>query len=300
MGRKALFTEEEVFHAADALVAEGKEVSASALLAALGGGSLTTIYKHLAEWRAKRPASTTGGVPLEIPEPVQGAFAAAWRVASTEASKEIAIVKEKANDEVKTAQKQFKEAVDSISKLEAESELDAGKIEALNSQVEELQASLRSLENERAGLGATVHQQREQIKSVESELARVHQETEQERTRYSTEFERIHKELDEERRRHQEEIAKLEKTLSELNQSSTKERDSLRKSLAESELQAEKNALERSEALKNLDESKRERDKAMKERDEAMKDASQLAGQMDALKSQNSDLLSRLSPPPKK
>ena len=43
MGRNARFTEEEVFQAADALVAEGKEVSASSLLATLGGGSLTTI-----------------------------------------------------------------------------------------------------------------------------------------------------------------------------------------------------------------------------------------------------------------
>ena len=55
MGRKALFTEEQVFETADRLVTDGKEVTASSLLAALGGGSLTTIYKHMAAWLASRP-----------------------------------------------------------------------------------------------------------------------------------------------------------------------------------------------------------------------------------------------------
>jgi hypothetical protein len=47
VGRKALYNEQEVFQAADSLASEGKEVTAMALLGALGGGSLTTIYKHM-------------------------------------------------------------------------------------------------------------------------------------------------------------------------------------------------------------------------------------------------------------
>jgi len=51
MGRKALHTQEEVFQAADALAANGKEVTPTTLRDALGGGSLTTIYKHIDAWQ---------------------------------------------------------------------------------------------------------------------------------------------------------------------------------------------------------------------------------------------------------
>ena len=118
MGRKAFFSQQEVFSSANALVAEGQEVTANALLSKLGGGSLTTIYKHMNDWRAANPDSANQSTPLDIPEPVQGAFATAWRAAVAEAGREITAAREKAAEEVKTAQKLFQEALQSIEQLE--------------------------------------------------------------------------------------------------------------------------------------------------------------------------------------
>ena len=47
MARRQPIAPDELFETANRLKAEGKEVTALALLDALGGGSLSTIYKHL-------------------------------------------------------------------------------------------------------------------------------------------------------------------------------------------------------------------------------------------------------------
>ena len=56
MGRKAMHTQEQVFEAADRLAATGREVTPASLREYLGGGSLTTIYKHHEAWAAARAA----------------------------------------------------------------------------------------------------------------------------------------------------------------------------------------------------------------------------------------------------
>lgn len=183
MGRKALFSQQEVFTAADALAGEGKEVTANALLGKLGGGSLTTIYKHLNDWRAANPDIAAQSAPIDIPDPVQGAFAAAWRTAVTEASKEITAAKEKAAEEVKTAHKQFNEALQSIERLETEAEADANRIEQLETQVKQLEESLHQSENDRSALKAASEQQQQRIEALDAELKRIRTEMDSERTK---------------------------------------------------------------------------------------------------------------------
>jgi hypothetical protein len=229
MGRKALFTREQVFAAADSLAADGKEVTATALLATLGGGSLTTIYRHLYEWREAHPTAGAAPAPVEIPEVVQGAFAGAWRAAVTEAAKEITAVREKAAEEVKAAQKQFQEALESIERLESEAEADATRIEELEGKVSALEQGLSESEKERAALAAAGAEQGQRQQAVEAELARTRQEGEAERKRY------------------------------------------------QSELEA-----------------------ARREKEGAIKEAAELRGQVEALKSQNAELLARLAPLPAK
>jgi hypothetical protein len=80
MARRPAIEAEELFDAANRLQSEGKEVTAVALLDALGGGSLRTIYRHLEAWQRNRPTLINTAV-VEIPAAVQAAFAAAWRVA---------------------------------------------------------------------------------------------------------------------------------------------------------------------------------------------------------------------------
>lgn len=172
MGRKAFFTEEQVFAAADTLAATGKEVSASALLNALGGGSLTTIYKHLDVWKQTRPALVAPVVAMDLPEPVQIAFVAAWKVAASEAAREVSAVRDKAAEDVKVAARQFEEALEQIRRLEAESESDAVEIEELKAKLAEAEALVRAAQSESVGQAAAVEQLKAQLVRLERDLER--------------------------------------------------------------------------------------------------------------------------------
>lgn len=166
MGRKAFFTEEQVFAAADTLAATGKEVSASALLNALGGGSLTTIYKHLDVWKQTRPALVAPVVAMDLPEPVQIAFVAAWKVAASEAAREVSAVRDKAADDVKVATRQFQEALEQIVRLEAEADADSAEIEALKTRAGEMETAMQKLETDKAALSAKADQLELQVANL--------------------------------------------------------------------------------------------------------------------------------------
>lgn len=195
MGRRGSISEEQVFEAADALVAQGKEVTPTALLSSLGSGSFTTIYKHLSAWESSRASAVTDRAAV-IPEAVLSAFGAAWRAATAEAGKEVLAVKEQAAEDVAAARTQFQEALQTIERLETESEADATRLESLSAKVAELEKSLHQSENERAALKATCEQLQHQVKSQESDLARVHKESEAERKRHQEELAEARKDKD--------------------------------------------------------------------------------------------------------
>ncbi len=195
MGRRGSISEEQVFEAADALVAQGKEVTPTALLSSLGSGSFTTIYKHLSAWESSRASAVTDRAAV-IPEAVLSAFGAAWRAATAEAGKEVLAVREQAAEDVAAARTQFQEALQTIERLEIESETDAARLESLSAKVAELEKSLHQSENERAALKATCEQLQHQVKSQESDLARVHKESESERKRHQEELTEARKDKD--------------------------------------------------------------------------------------------------------
>ncbi len=167
MARRPVVDREELFEAANRLAAEGREVTALTLLNALGGGSLTTIYKHLSAWEAQRPAVVPAG-NSEIPPSVQAAFAGTWRAAQLEAAREIAAAKEKAQEEVQQAQKQFADAVAAIEKLEADSEADAQQIEQLKARTVELESQMHELKTENASLRSVGDELRQQVQKLEA------------------------------------------------------------------------------------------------------------------------------------
>jgi len=195
MARRGSISEEQVFEAADALVAQGKEVTPTALLSSLGSGSFTTIYKHLSAWESSRASAVTDRAAV-IPEAVLSAFGAAWRAATAEAGKEVQAVKEQAAQDTATSKAQFQEALETIERLEAESEADAARLESLSAKVAELEKSLHQSEKERAALKATSEQLQHQVKSQESDLARVHKESEAERKRHQEELAEARKDKD--------------------------------------------------------------------------------------------------------
>lgn len=177
MGRKALHTQEQVFEVADRMAAGGQEVTPTALLQALGGGSLTTIYKHLDAWQTSKKDAPVHAV-FEMPEAVKGAFNAAWQTAANEAAREVAAIREKADMEVKGIARRLEEAISNIEQLESEADADATRIEKLERQlaVDKTAADAFATQAVRreSALTATVEQMRHQIEAQAAELIRVH------------------------------------------------------------------------------------------------------------------------------
>jgi chromosome segregation ATPase len=290
MGRRGSISEEQVFEAADALVAQGKEVTPTALLGSLGSGSFTTIYKHLSTWEASRATAVTDRAAV-IPETVLSAFGAAWRAASAEAGKEVLAVREQAADDVAAVKAQFQEALETIERLEAESDADTSRMDSLSAKIAELEKALHQSENEKAALKATSEQLRHQVKSQESEL------------------ERLHKDTDSERKRHDQEMSKASATASAAQDKANTQIEQLRQQAAELQTKLEKAERERAESQLKAQEaagradkaderalkSEQETAQARKDKEAAIKEAAELRGKANALDAQNKDLLARLS-----
>jgi len=156
----------------------GKEVTPTTLRQALGGGSLTTIYKHLEAWQATRP-QTAQSIIIAMPDTVQKMFTQAWQAAVTEAGKEIITIREKADFEIQAITKRLEEAIDNITQLEAEGEADTTKIEELESQLHASLGETVSAKTESATLLATNNQIREQLAGLQSELKELRHENKQ-------------------------------------------------------------------------------------------------------------------------
>ncbi|MCC7531192.1 MAG: DNA-binding protein [Candidatus Melainabacteria bacterium] len=168
MARNVGIERDEVFETANRLEAEGKEVTALAMLAALGRGSLTTIYKYLDAWKHAKPVKTPS-VQTEPPDQVKSAFATAWRVAAEEAARETMVMREKAAEEVSAALKQFQGALEAIAKLEADREADAEVLEGLQKITAGQKAEIAKLETEVATEHARAEELRDQLKAQQSD-----------------------------------------------------------------------------------------------------------------------------------
>lgn len=282
MARRRAIEADELFETANRLQAEGKEVTATALLDALGGGSLRTIYKLLEAWQQRRPAVVITSTD-EIPPSVQVAFASAWRLAAQEAGREVLAVKEKAAEEVEAAVKQFQGALDAIDNLEKESEADAQQIDSLKERVAELEAALQKSQNDGAAYKATIEQLRHQVRSLEVEQ------------------ERLHAEIDKERAAGQKEIQRLTSAAEAAQEKALQQIEGLKNTVAEAQAAAQLLEKEKGEARSKRDELQRQYEKAeasskvdRSERDAAIKEASELRGLSEALKTQNTELLSKL------
>jgi chromosome segregation ATPase len=290
MGRRGSISEEQVFEAADALVAQGKEVTPTALLGSLGSGSFTTIYKHLSAWEASRATAVTDRAAV-IPETVLSAFGAAWRAASAEAGKEVLAVKEQAAEDVAAAKAQFQEALETIERLEGESEADASRIDSLSAKIAELEKALHQSENEKAALQATCEQLRHQVKSQDSELERLHKDAEAERKRHDQEMSKASASASAAQDKANTQIEQLRLQASELQTKLEK----AERERAESQLKAQEAAGRADKAEERAVKSEQETAQARKDKEAAIKEAAELRGKADAMGVQNKDLLARLS-----
>lgn len=283
MARRRAIEADELFETANRLQAEGKEVTAVALLDALGGGSLRTIYKHLETWKQRRPAAATQ-TSDEIPGPVLAGFVNAWRLAAQERDRQIAAVNEKADEEVSAALKQFEEARNLIEKLESESEADSQQIEGLQARVAELEAALHKSESETIASKATAEQLIHQVKAQQLEL------------------DRVHKEIDQDRTHHQEQIAKMTADQERAQSKSIEQLQQANASVLEAQQKNEQSERERLQLQIKLEQLEQEtkrfaasKEQADKERDASVKESAELKGRLEAMSTQNEQLLAALA-----
>lgn len=279
---------EEVFRSADAMVQEGKQVTALAILDALGGGSLRTIYKHLTEWEKNRKEAPQVSSSSEVPEAVKSAFASVlsntWKVAATEAAKEVTAAKEKAAAEVADAQAKFDGALEGIQKLEIQNEQDSALIDELKAQILQQQEALTKSGNDNAALKATAEQLQEQVKSHALELDRVHQEFQQQQKAHQEEQQKSHTE-----------VSQLRAQISEMqNRAEKSDRER-----TETQVTLEHTNKQLSQMAERLQSTEQKQETANKERDSARQEAAELKGQAQALQAQNAELMSKLAGPKK-
>ena len=180
MARGPNINQDELFEAANRLEAEGKEVTAQALLTALGRGSYTTVYKHLDAWKASRPAPVAP-VSLQMPDQVKNIFAGAWRMALAESAKETEAVRVKAAEDLRQAAVQFQGALDAIEKLEKEAEESAKELASVKELADQRQAEIVKVESDLAGQKATCEELRHQLTDRDKERARLMEELEKAR-----------------------------------------------------------------------------------------------------------------------
>jgi len=274
MARRDAILPEELFETANRLKADGQKVTADTLMEALGGGSYRTIYRLLGQWQQMHPTVIVTK-PDEIPAAVQASFASAWRLAAQEAERGILAAKEKAAEDVAVALQQVEGALEQIGRLEAEGEADGLKIEELIAKVAKLEGIASQARTESAAHKAAGDQLQNQLEKQEKDI------------------ERLRAELVAERNNHQETQQNTNATI-----------ELLRESLKNAQANTSKFEAERRELSNLRDQMQQAKEQAEEtsktdraERDAAIKEAAAVKGQLESLKSQNEDLLNRLTKP---
>jgi len=283
MARRPAIEPDELFETANRLQAEGKEVTATALLDALGGGSLRTIYKYLEIWKGKTPVVATTRAAVDVPDQVQAGFISLWKAARQEADRELETLKQKSAEEIEAARKQFQEALDALEKLEKSAEEAAEQIEALTNRTAELTKELSELAEEKAHYKSAAQNLQQQVRAQELELERLHKGQAEEREKQSAQMARL------------EQVAaqtkeKLEKEISDLKAAVEDTRNKLARS--EKEKEEAKSASEESRKQLEKVEAVATADRA--ERDAAIKEAAELKGISASLKEQNMQLMAKV------
>lgn len=158
---KAL-TPEQVFQCADQLVSEGKNPTIAALRERLGSGSVTTIHKHLSQWKNRQVQKSAASVapPSDYPallRAIQAEIDRAGTLARTPLQEEIAALKndvgawtreiERLEDERETLRDQLEQMTSERNALEGRL---LGRTEELSREMSLLRQELEKERKEKA------------------------------------------------------------------------------------------------------------------------------------------------------
>jgi hypothetical protein len=138
---RLLVTQPLITAAADALLAEGAEVTVVNLRSHIGGGSYTTIGRCLAEWRTLRATSDAAApaTPPEIETQGQDFIRKLWALASRQAQAEVQSVKAQADADATTLRSELAAATAEVIRLEHAESQHLALIEQLEDQLQAAQ-----------------------------------------------------------------------------------------------------------------------------------------------------------------
>jgi chromosome segregation ATPase len=280
MGRKAFFTRDEVYQAADALAAQAEDVTVRALHAYLGGGSFSSIMKHFTDWKASRPA-VLDAPKTEMPSSIASAFDAVWRTAMAQAVKELTGEREKAAQDVKDADLRVQETLAAVEELENTNNDLTEKLEELSKKLESTESKLTQALNDKSALAAVNADLKERVEKLQKNFEHLQIAHEDMQRKHGEELAAQAKQRADEVSSLKVEMAKLEVA-----------RDNAREEVTKNQERVIIEAREAKDAIGKL-EAKLEA--ANVEKENAIKEAAQIKGLVDGLKSQNEQLLARFS-----
>ncbi len=176
MGRKAFFTKDEIFKAADELALQGEDVAVRTLHAYLGGGSFSSVMKYLTLWKQERPVEDSNSAKVDMPVSMVNAFDAVWKSAMAQAFKELAGEREKAALAVQEADMRASEALAAIEELENANNEQAEKLDELTKKLEAVEQQLQKALSESSAVSAVNQELKDQEQKLQNKLERAAQE----------------------------------------------------------------------------------------------------------------------------
>ena len=141
---KQLATQELVFEAARAITDEGAEPSILTVQAKIGGGSYTTIKRHLDAWVAHQAIAAQASIetPSAVLDKSTEFGRTLWAMAIREASKDALAAKELAESKVTANGKELEFAQHEIRRMEESDEAQREALESVNTRLQSTETAL--------------------------------------------------------------------------------------------------------------------------------------------------------------
>ena len=161
---RKIITQDAVDTTADALVAEGLEPTIIAIQNRIGGGSYSTVKRHLDDWvrRREQAAAEALEAPPEIAARGAALARSLWVMAARDAERTVQAVREETEEQVSAARRELSAAQSEIARLE---KVQADQLEELETH----QARIQLLEREAAAAEVTS----KRVEALEKALAEV-------------------------------------------------------------------------------------------------------------------------------
>lgn len=172
---KEIATKESVFAVADELLNDGAEVSTKAVQSRVGGGSFTTVKRHLEAWAAARNAMEvdTADLPEQFRTILNRIAAELWGIAKSEARSELVLLQRAMEHAKASHENQLREALDELRRLEQLEALRIEEVRALTDNVRTSEIRDAALSERLRGAEATQDELkacREELQALQSQL----------------------------------------------------------------------------------------------------------------------------------